>query len=1327
MARVDENVPPDARPVGPASAKRKKTRLPRQQSSGTIGAARKAESVLRIELSDMGSHSGLLTPPASRNQSHVRMLSPPPESQLQQERKAKVSLSTSASKKRPRPVNSIPSFNEASSSSTPITGGPDTPNPRAKKQPKTIAAQLSIATPPSTQPTTVGIKRGHSRTHSGASTQPPSPAQPSQASVKPQRRKSKSPRISYSPPASPSVAVRARTPVRVPYEPPAEQFTPPRIVYSPAPGKLTTARRATAKKPNSKARSATPQPLKLVERRITGSLPPPEIDLTLPLPPASPGEDPLLLKGPAVKRRSQLVKDQPYDEDSLLNELDEPGNTTSYFGDAPLASEGTFLLNQSIPFLPLSSPTRPSRHTKTTSSDAADDTFISKKRVLFKDLDRGSDDGDVTAPVINSSPPRSQLQGQGSPILSQRDEVESNTQPEEFPYDANANAMDAGFASDSDDDGQPIPTDIVPSSDPEEDEFEPVNIRASKSPASRRQTLHDPFESASVRSPRAVDHYKEYTLPLELEDDGPNTSAERIRPGSPHPLKSISFLPPSSEPPSSSPEREERNDSGILNGMPESPSRPSSRERTPVRRRTLSEMADYLDSQRKKSPSPHIRSKSRALDDEADDIEDGPALNHAIRVAEIVSEPMATPPSHAAPDDSDSEAEISEEEMPEVELYEEPEQEPLETLEDNTMPAILIEEADQAENTASSVAAEEAKISATQEDAPETPPKISGSSMASSDPSTLPPSSPPSSLLPSPEIQELLSAGNPNTLDYHNDSHSESHITHNTLPFLDLSSRPSPQKRPTLPLLSIPRSPSIIHSPNPGLLTPQNPVHTFDEEADESDADLEAAPDDVVRISSKDPSAAARAVAILKMHHDYEEDIRRSQAYARRKSATPRTPEQRARASRLHGVSTSGIKKRTLETPRVAAVGSPAALRELLHEAEASIAGTPRPLRGDVVSEASHTPLPLRFSFPTREEVAPPAGGEDLPREWTKSDWKNLDRCFSDERLARGANGIMADVDQVDPEDVVDRYTTEVGPIDHEEWTREKLLSRVLALRSKQQAGQGAPPTPLRAQRGPAILVPDFTPSPASRFTSQIPPRTSLEKTSATPVLPASLLAPRYSHLHDEAIVSTPVAPPKRTEKPKEPPTFKVPATPVRSGSKSSTPAPPVSTTKRVLSYIGSFISKNPPPATQPSKRVIEPGPPALPPPEMTQISRGPVTTPTRPPPEKIVPPKELVTLQHTSPPPSAIPRLAKPKPAKRLVDLNHVELVEKEEDFARRERKASTGSVKDLINSFNSMDKQANRELKRPQSLGNIGATSRMQEPRSRTVSTTFPPRWRL
>lgn len=93
MARVDENVPPDARPVGPASAKRKKTRLPRQQSSGTIGAARKAESVLRTELSDMGSHSGLLTPPASQNQSHVRMLSPPPESQLQQERKAKVSVS----------------------------------------------------------------------------------------------------------------------------------------------------------------------------------------------------------------------------------------------------------------------------------------------------------------------------------------------------------------------------------------------------------------------------------------------------------------------------------------------------------------------------------------------------------------------------------------------------------------------------------------------------------------------------------------------------------------------------------------------------------------------------------------------------------------------------------------------------------------------------------------------------------------------------------------------------------------------------------------------------------------------------------------------------------------------------------------------------------------------------------------------------------------------------------------------------------------------------------------------------------------------------------
>lgn len=102
-------------------------------------------------------------------------------------------------------------------------------------------------------------------------------------------------------------------------------------------------------------------------------------------------------------------------------------------------------------------------------------------------------------------------------------------------------------------------------------------------------------------------------------------------------------------------------------------------------------------------------------------------------------------------------------------------------------------------------------------------------------------------------------------------------------------------------------------------------------------------------------------------------------------------------------------------------VRSPAALRELLHEAELSVtADSPR--ASSVVSERSASSIyaPSLLSIPSVADYVP------VPGEWRKSDWKALDRCFTDERLLNGRNGLMADPDEVEPEVVVERYLNEI-------------------------------------------------------------------------------------------------------------------------------------------------------------------------------------------------------------------------------------------------------------------------------------------------------------
>lgn len=106
-------------------------------------------------------------------------------------------------------------------------------------------------------------------------------------------------------------------------------------------------------------------------------------------------------------------------------------------------------------------------------------------------------------------------------------------------------------------------------------------------------------------------------------------------------------------------------------------------------------------------------------------------------------------------------------------------------------------------------------------------------------------------------------------------------------------------------------------------------------------------------------------------------------------------------------------------------------LPELLKEAEGdlekSVSGSPRfrtPIRTQEFPNVS--PRFVRDSSPSAE----PSIIE--PRQWSKSDWKLLDSCFTDERLDAAEReglpeGMLADISDVSMADVVERFIENIG------------------------------------------------------------------------------------------------------------------------------------------------------------------------------------------------------------------------------------------------------------------------------------------------------------
>ncbi|EEB91934.1 hypothetical protein MPER_09633, partial [Moniliophthora perniciosa FA553] len=240
-----------------------------------------------------------------------------------------------------------------------------------------------------------------------------------------------------------------------------------------------------------------------------------------------------------------------------------------------------------------------------------------------------------------------------------------------------------------------------------------------------------------------------------------------------------------------------------------------------------------------------------------------------------------------------------------------------------------------------------------------------------------------------------------------------------------------------------------------------------DEQIDALQEELVAVPDDesssgeeddqdpsVVKITSADPRAAARAVAILKQH-DYD-------CYTRLLSK-PKPKHKTVDDLRRKTIGASGITKvgRKTKTPRrksIALGGD--VLHDLLDEASVSFSLS----------------TPLRKAS-TQTPKKPEATGSP---EWNKDHWKFLDGCFTDLRIPLSEDEHLLPVEDVDLDAVVDRFIDLIGG---EQglvgWPREEIYARALAIRKKQMRGVvGAPATPLTLPASSRRFdTSEFTPS----------------------------------------------------------------------------------------------------------------------------------------------------------------------------------------------------------------------------------------------------------
>ncbi|KAG7093814.1 hypothetical protein E1B28_007455 [Marasmius oreades] len=502
----------------------------------------------------------------------------------------------------------------------------------------------------------------------------------------------------------------------------------------------------------------------------------------------------------------------------------------------------------------------------------------------------------------------------------------------------------------------------------------------------------------------------------------------------------------------------------------------------------------------------------------------------------------------------------------------------------------------------------------------------------------------------------------------------------------------------------------------------------------------------LVKITSSDPRAAARAAAILRQH-DYDcftkitarEKRRRHSSY----SDAVHPLDSLKRTNRRRTVTAAGVTKSqpdkarrlslgTVVGDKVYIPGSPVVtLGGLLDRAAKEVGSAEVIELGRNSTKAFETPLP---SLRRRSRC------EEDKLEWTREDWKALDACFTDERIALGEGNLdvdsMADVDAVDLDKVIDNFLElsdfeELNIDSGSSWSRESLRTRAEAIRKKQRGGKIAPPTPLgtslRSQSriwspmGSGInSLPSFsTPSAPNRTHSNTciptwtPKLTPLPTRSALPApigpgAPFStprpaLMAPRYGYLLEEAErvsrgkATVPLLEDLEVNEEVDEEIHEsgeVDGSPEVSlestdGCDSPSVREPQGLGGRMKGLIFSYLPTLTKDSNKRSKEASHPhvGLP-LPPPEVLSKQRGPIATPARSAVPRGPAPKDLVSLNHQDLPPKT--KVLERKEPKRLVDLRKVQPPPDPE--ARRCTGAGglrrKGSVKDLVKNFEEMER---------------------------------------
>ncbi|KAI0341515.1 hypothetical protein BDW22DRAFT_311571 [Trametopsis cervina] len=516
-----------------------------------------------------------------------------------------------------------------------------------------------------------------------------------------------------------------------------------------------------------------------------------------------------------------------------------------------------------------------------------------------------------------------------------------------------------------------------------------------------------------------------------------------------------------------------------------------------------------------------------------------------------------------------------------------------------------------------------------------------------------------------------------------------------------------PLPAPALQVISSPHNPFQSHSPHSSVTTsrPEKVMHVKPVSspssnatevlvrAEDEDTGLEDFDPSVVKITSEDPMAAARAAAILRLHkYDCLE-----------KPVAPNRPpsllESLMKSSRRKSVVQSGITKSTpassqrrrtlggMVGDKVIRPGSPAVtLPQLLKEAEESlIMEEDGPIIGLPVAAVSLSGQSSKdFQTPGRTVAGQPSDSLPPPignRDWSKLDWKVLDGCYTDERLAIGkqqGRATMASVDEVNPDHVVDRYLGLLGGDAIEEpgsaWSRSNLLKRVRALKRKQSAGN--------------VALPSNSPSAAASRNYWTPSQNY-----------SMLMSPNMSLFEDLLPLPKHDTRSKPSEQPTDPRanhqiTTKSSSRVDQSGrSRFGMPdrprPPPPSLANKVKGLFYSYLPKAssiPKPSQAPTKAQAPVLP--APPPELFRRPRAPIVTPAPKPAPKPPHPRDLVHLNHVSLPKPSLPRptsMSESQGATKSIPSRSS--LPKDSTAISRERRDSGASVKDLVKTFESME----------------------------------------